>query len=382
MRRSERDVSIRRIRGFSKMNDTDAHDDLVALIYDAAIDRNRWSSVLERIADATASGGSALIMQDRTTGRGEGIFIRGDPVAYAEYFEEFAAINPLIDASEHLCSGAVTTDRDVLPRYHFVRSDYYRGFLVPNEMSSMLSLTVLRDGDTHCAFNFCRKPGQEEHGEAQRELARRLMPHLQRAFTISLKLQETQGALGASEAVLDRLACGVVLFDARGRVLHANAVARRLAAAGDAFTLGARGIAGLDATLSTAVLRAAQGTEGAALVVPRSSGRTPLSALVSPLREGPVWLMRRPAALLVIGDPDVPTDALEERLRAVYALTSAEALVAAQLMTGASPQDIAARLGIGIATVRQHMSRSFAKTGTTRQAELVQLLLRTLGPTL
>jgi DNA-binding CsgD family transcriptional regulator len=30
-------------------------------------------------------------------------------------------------------------------------------------------------------------------------------------------------------------------------------------------------------------------------------------------------------------------------------------------------------------TVRQHVSRTLAKTGTTRQAELVHLLLRTVG---
>jgi DNA-binding CsgD family transcriptional regulator/PAS domain-containing protein len=353
--------------------------DLVATIYDAALDRTRWSEVLERIADSVQAQGSALIMQHRQSGRGEGIFSRVDPASHVDYFRHFAAINPLIPASEHLRSGAVTTDRDIVPRDQFVRSEYFRDFLLPNDMSSMLSLTVLREGDNHCAFNFCRRPGREEHGQAQVALAGSLMPHLQRAFAISIRLAQAEAGLGASAGVLDRLACGVVVFDASGAVMHANAAAERIAAANDGFSLGQRGVAAPGVDLPAAVLRAARHGEGASLLLRRTSGGHGVSALVVPLRHEPVWLWQRPAALLILGDPDAPANGVEARLGALYKLTAAEANVAAQLMTGASPQEIGARLGIGMPTVRQHLSRTLAKTGTTRQAELVHLLLRTVG---
>lgn len=352
-------------------------DDLIALIYDAAVDRTLWSSVLEKIADHLHCSGSALIMQDRASGLGEGVFIRSDPANLADYFGHFSTVNPLIAASEHLRTGDVVTDRDVISRDRFTKSEYFQDFMLPNDMSSMLAVTVLRDGDSHCAFNFCRRPSQEEHDVEELAFGRRLMPHLQRAFAISLKLADAEANLGASAMIIDHLACGVVVFDTSGAVLHVNTAAERIADAADGFSFGVRGVAGTE--LRSAVLRAARGGDGASMLLQRPSGRPALSALVTPLRQGPVWLPHRPAAMLVLGDPDVSTVETEDRLRALYKLTGAEAAVSAHLMSGANPQDIAQRLGIGMATVRQHVGRAFAKTGTTRQAELVQLLLRTVG---
>jgi DNA-binding CsgD family transcriptional regulator len=42
---------------------------------------------------------------------------------------------------------------------------------------------------------------------------------------------------------------------------------------------------------------------------------------------------------------------------------------------GSSLQAAADRLGIKIATARTHLHRIFVKTGTTRQAELMRLML-------
>lgn len=49
--------------------------------------------------------------------------------------------------------------------------------------------------------------------------------------------------------------------------------------------------------------------------------------------------------------------------------------VATLLAQGRSPAQIAGKLGIGLGTVREHLKRALAKTGTHRQANLVHLLL-------
>ena len=61
-----------------------------------------------------------------------------------------------------------------------------------------------------------------------------------------------------------------------------------------------------------------------------------------------------------------------------YALTDREANVASLLAEGLPPAEIAARLGIEIATARVHLRSIFEKTGTRRQAELATLLARLL----
>jgi DNA-binding CsgD family transcriptional regulator len=67
------------------------------------------------------------------------------------------------------------------------------------------------------------------------------------------------------------------------------------------------------------------------------------------------------------------------RLRELFGLTRTEASVAAALGRGASLENIAANMGIGLATVRSHLKRILAKTGTHRQAETAALLARSVS---
>ena len=68
-----------------------------------------------------------------------------------------------------------------------------------------------------------------------------------------------------------------------------------------------------------------------------------------------------------------------ERLRDFFGLTQTEGAVAAALGSGHSVEEIAAGMGIAVATVRTHLKRILAKTGTHRQAELATLLARSVS---
>jgi len=58
----------------------------------------------------------------------------------------------------------------------------------------------------------------------------------------------------------------------------------------------------------------------------------------------------------------------------LFGLTGAEARVAACVAAGVEPSRIAQQFGVGIATIRTHIARSFSKLGVRRQADLAQLL--------
>jgi DNA-binding CsgD family transcriptional regulator len=60
----------------------------------------------------------------------------------------------------------------------------------------------------------------------------------------------------------------------------------------------------------------------------------------------------------------------------LFRLTPAEARLAAGIATGASLNEVADSLGIGRETARTQLRSVFAKTGTTRQAELVRIITR------
>jgi len=63
------------------------------------------------------------------------------------------------------------------------------------------------------------------------------------------------------------------------------------------------------------------------------------------------------------------------RLRAEFSLTKAEARLALYLADGASLPSMARAFDVKLTTIRSQLQQVFAKTGTSRQAELVALLL-------
>lgn len=82
--------------------------------------------------------------------------------------------------------------------------------------------------------------------------------------------------------------------------------------------------------------------------------------------------------MVVVIDPEVNTAPPIAALKALYGMTEAEARLTFGLLQGARLEDYAERAGISMNTARTHLKSIFAKTETTRQAELVRLLSQTL----
>lgn len=113
------------------------------------------------------------------------------------------------------------------------------------------------------------------------------------------------------------------------------------------------------------------------VTVPRAS-QLPLEVLAVPLR--PRYNLRQRTGghsrvLLLIYDPELRPTLDGGLLEKLFDLTSTEAFVAARLAEGHSIKEIAALRRCSSTTVRTHIKRIFVKTQTSRQAELVQLIL-------
>jgi DNA-binding CsgD family transcriptional regulator/PAS domain-containing protein len=123
---------------------------------------------------------------------------------------------------------------------------------------------------------------------------------------------------------------------------------------------------------------------GGLLLLPRSWPLRPLTMTVTPLvasrRKGSVMPgVTRPAALLLVHDPDRTVPLPAERLCRVFGLTPAEAKLAAALAGGSTLGQYADRASIKIGTARWYLKQVLAKTGVHRQSELVRNVLATVG---
>lgn len=173
-----------------------------------------------------------------------------------------------------------------------------------------------------------------------------------------------ESTLAAGE-VLHRLRLSVLVTDAHARLLWANAAGEALVR-GDLLDLR-------DADLRDAIARAAAGDgrlPDATLPVERAGDRLPLQALVVRLRGGGA-----PRVAVLVADPESADPPSAEALRHLFGLTPTEARLAQLVAAGLAPKDAARRLGVAWNTVRRHLRSLFAKTGTSRQGELVRLIV-------
>jgi len=92
-------------------------------------------------------------------------------------------------------------------------------------------------------------------------------------------------------------------------------------------------------------------------------------------REVRTWLGSAPVAGVFI-NPPVDEVASAKAVATIFGLTPAENRVLSRLLTGNTVAEAAADLGVSPTTVRTHLDAIFAKTGVSRQSELIRLAAR------
>jgi DNA-binding CsgD family transcriptional regulator len=112
-----------------------------------------------------------------------------------------------------------------------------------------------------------------------------------------------------------------------------------------------------------------------AISVLRPSGELPYLFHIGQL----TWIDQPAASLSVVNQGSYRAEDAERMLMEAYALTPAEARVAVGIGQAYSPADVAGQLAIAIGTVRFQMHQVFRKTGVSRQADLVRLVLPLLS---
>jgi DNA-binding CsgD family transcriptional regulator len=211
-----------------------------------------------------------------------------------------------------------------------------------------------------------------------------------RLAALAFRLNRRQGnpseLVDAGLEALDWLNLGVVLTDSTGKLLLANRTAEQILAGRDGLEVtpgGAIGTAnrGGSRALRAAIQQAAQevSPSNAALVVPRSSGKRPLTLFLRSV-QGTSSPPNAPCTvLLFMLDPEGQIQATEASLRQLYGLTAREACLAHLLISGKTFVECCDYLRIRASTARMHLGNVFAKTGVQRQGQLISLLLKSVG---
>jgi DNA-binding CsgD family transcriptional regulator len=190
--------------------------------------------------------------------------------------------------------------------------------------------------------------------------------------------------LSAFTGHLDRCPYGFVLTDEGRRVLYTNA-ATNITGRRDGLCLESGRLKACekqeDAALCDAAVNISAGrSDLRRLSIARPVNHMPYRLLLMPVASRPSVALGTtlPAVAILIVDAESAPAPAPGVLREFFSLTQAEARTASMLVQGQSIEEIATAMGVGIETVRTHVRRALSKTGTSRQGELIALVLRSV----
>jgi DNA-binding CsgD family transcriptional regulator/PAS domain-containing protein len=209
-----------------------------------------------------------------------------------------------------------------------------------------------------------------------------LSPHLRRAALIGDLLDNARVTTNMFRETLQHLAVPVVLTDATGAVLYANKSAEHMFTAGGPILRQGKIIQAQNPSIGDALLQAiastasdvALGAKGIGLPI-SAAGEPPAVAYVLPLTQGTAREAFRPACAAVFISTTTSASPLPEAvLTTLFELTPAEARVLVAIGKGLSSAKTALALGVSENTLKTHLNRIYAKTGRSRQPDLVKLV--------
>jgi len=368
-----------------------SESDLIGRIYDCIFDPARWEEVVTRIVEATGSVSGAIITH--RAGAAHLTALCGIDTFYADaYVRHYYKINPLAAAAATLSPGEVRAGTPYTQTGYFRASAFYNEFARPQGWADVIAIGLRREAAT-CAFmTLDKSPDAIGLEPKEWHLLEALAPHLKRAAELNQLLSQSRAMMDSLGAAVAAAGFAVFLMTGDCRILFANAKAEeflrrgaglrrergRLAAATPAPTSRLQALARAAARPARA-----EGDIGGTIELPRGQDRPPLIAHVIPLaanRTVSIFDFDRPAAAVFVVDPAAKFGGQLRRFASCFRLTAAETRVLREIVGGNGLRAAAARLKISPATAHTHAIRIFAKTGTSRQTELIRLFFEASLP--
>lgn len=364
-------------------------------IYAAAADESRWPQAMQHFLGLTESVSATFCAIDSSDEPRFSTFavLNFEKAFTDEYMQGMMVHDPTVRyiiAHPHqrlIHDSRFITEQEKDRHFYY---DWHHSFSdTRHRLAGMVLVGDNGSSGVSSGVTVHRTRRQGDYHPAHIERFEFLLPHLERAVSLGFRLGSFGTMQQMSFDLLDANPHGIVVLDEGGAVLFANRAARALAEASEGLALSATGLSlrnrddhrRLQSLIGCALALAQGGkTEPAGIMrALRPSGKRPFSILVSPLCRTRFMLTRaRPAACIVITDPERGPKLPDEILRAIHGLTAAESRLAVKVASGKSLQSAAEELGISYKTARTQLAVIFRKTSTARQGELVKLLLSVL----
>ncbi len=360
--------------------------EIIGMIYDSAVEPELWPEALLAIRDSASFANAQLSAFEMPTGRMLLKFSAGVPPEYLESQSRYEHdVMEIWGGAEAVTSYPV--DRPVVlsqvrPGKEYMRGRFYKEWADPQGLFDLVAAKIAADERAIGALALGRHQSAGEITEADLGVLELLLPHVQRAVSISRLLDIRTIEARTFAATLDELGVGALMVGNDLVIVHANEAARAMLAARQPVWSD-RGRLVVPSEQAQSMLEQAVSAAGrdekeiglASFGIPVRREGAPALLHVLPLRFGEIrpHLAPRAVAVVFVAPASTPRPAPEESLAMLFDLTPMEAKVFALLAAGHSVADAAQSFGIGQSTVKTNLHLIFQKPGVKRQSELVRL---------
>jgi DNA-binding CsgD family transcriptional regulator len=365
------------------MNAAPTLSSLIADIYDAALEPARWSDVVVGINDFVGGRACGIISKDAVSKMGETHYYCGvDPHYIKLYSDGYSRFDPLARLPP---LGEVVSIPDLVSYDEYSRGPFYQEWLRPQGCVDVANV-LLEKSDCPVLLTFL-VGDHVMSGDMRRRIAQ-VAPHVQRAVMINKAIEHRKSQTTTFADALDGLSAGVFLVDARCRIVHANAAGEELLGEDDFLrSIGGQLVArdrhanhelreaitnfrvGVDAASAAFSLTADDGSQHVAHLLP-------LKSVVRAGSQAPSGAV----AAVFVRKVELDGQAYGAPVSRAFGLTPAELRVLLAIVEVGGVPETSERLGVAETTVKTHLYRVFAKTGSSRQADLVKLAAAFSGP--
>lgn len=366
------------------MNESEELSQSIEYLYDAVLDPAKWTLALEATSRFVGGEAANLFWQDAATNEVAVFHSWNEDQFYTQlYFEKYASLNPYFPALAFVEVGKVVAGADLIPHEEFRQTRFYLEWVKPQNFIDVIGANLERTATTAAFFAVRRHERQGVIDDDARRRFQLVVPHVKRAVSIGKVVEKGREQERLFQSTLNRISSAAVFVNAVGRIVFANPAAEEFLRAkaviqSDQGVLCAADLAA-DRALKDAFAAAERGDAALGIkgieVVLASNGRRRHIAHILPLASD----ARRDAstvgavAALFVNEIVLALPSPLEKIAMRYRLTPSELRVLSAVFDQGGVREIAARLGISVATVKTHLNHIFSKTGTRRQADLVRL---------
>jgi DNA-binding CsgD family transcriptional regulator/PAS domain-containing protein len=353
--------------------------EIVADLYEAAIDEHYWPQFSAVVGKATGIPAVSVWLTQNNR-----VIDASMAEAYRPflqpYLEHFGKLDPWAGSLARKPLDTVMLAYEHIRENELVKTEFCNDFARLGGMFRPIGVRMQLAPGVFATMGSEMPFAKSLFEPADKRRVEQVLPYVKRALQLRQRCQQIERQTGPHAAALDAMTFGIVICNAAGHVVWANAFAEALGRARAGIALAPRGrevgafLPEQSTELAALIHSAATGGAGGAITLKGKDRGGKLLVLVTPLPRSLFQSYGPSHVLLTLRQaPDDPPFSAQT-LAALFRLSPAQGSLAMALYEGKTFEEIAVERGVKVSTLRTHLTNVLVRTGAKNIRELVRLL--------